>query len=260
MTSVNNLIERKILRAEKNIFIFTLFVFAAGYVGTTWWLNSLRQNLSTPTAILWVLIGVQFFCLISLFVMSSLRAKQCGYRHPGFALISVLILSRINDWELVVLPAFLLIMLILSERNHNVSAERHSWLRDTQPGHPSSFPFWLSQQENISVQDGLDRYIAQFMGLEPSTRSGTSPRSIEEITRDVTIQRAEVSLLEDCESFYGKDSMSPEFNNLLSTKRLALTMAEDLLEMKLESQRAIREAQVRVASSKLLPDVDHQCA
>lgn len=113
-----------------------------------------------------------------------------------------------------------------------------------------SFPIWLEQQGSISVQDGLDRYIDQFMSLEPVDLTSPQPTTIEERTRDVSMQRAEVALLEQCCTYYGEDSMSPEFKELLATKKLGLQMAEDSLEMKLKGQRIIQEATERAASSQ----------
>ncbi len=109
---------------EQVHFIFRLFLAIGGYVGVTPWLNSIRQT--AAVWFVWVLIAVQFCLFIAIFVACSLRAKQCGFRHTWLIFVP-LMLSRINDWELVVIPALAVIMLILSARNRNVSAE-HQYL------------------------------------------------------------------------------------------------------------------------------------
>ena len=121
MGRVDKLIKREVLRAEKNSFIFRLFIVFAGYIGITLWLNSIRQ--SAALWFVWTLIAVQLFFYLSIFVASSLRAKQCGYRYPWLWLFPILVLSRVENWELVVFPLFVVIMLILSERNQRVSDE-----------------------------------------------------------------------------------------------------------------------------------------
>lgn len=126
MSRVHELIKREILRAEKNIVIFRLFVCLAGYVGTTLWLNAIRQ--ASALWFVWILIGLQFFFLISIFVVCSMRARQCGHRHPYIWLLPILFLSRVENWELVVLPALVVIILIISERNQQVSSERQHLL------------------------------------------------------------------------------------------------------------------------------------
>ena len=110
------------------------------------------------------------------------------------------------------------------------------------------FPVWLEQQRNISVQDGLDLYIQQFMLLESVDLTSTTEKSIERHRKELAIMEAEVLLLKQCCNYYGEESMSPEFNDLLSTKTLALQMKKGSLEMKLKTERIIREAKERAAS------------
>ena len=126
MSRVNEMIEREVLRTEKNIFIFKFVLVLAGYVGMTLWLNAIRQ--SAAIWFVWVLIALQFFLFISIFVVCSIRAKQCGHRYQWFWLFPFLVLSRVNNWELLVIPALVVAMLVLSERNQKVSAERQHLL------------------------------------------------------------------------------------------------------------------------------------
>ena len=57
-----------------------------------------------------------------------MRAKQCGLRYRYVWLFLVLALSRVKNWELVLIPALAVTMLVLSERNQRVSAERQHLL------------------------------------------------------------------------------------------------------------------------------------
>ena len=96
MSAVRDVIRDEILRAEKGAFAFRLIVSIAAYAGVTFWLNSIRQT--APTWLLWCLIAVQLFLFLTIFVVSSLRARQCGFGHTWLIFIP-LILSRINNWE-----------------------------------------------------------------------------------------------------------------------------------------------------------------
>jgi len=120
MNRATEIITREILRAEKNLFIFRLFLTVACYVGITLWLNTVRQTISAW--LLWTFIAIQLFLFFTIFVVSYLRLWQC--RTPSWWLWIPLILSRINNWEILAIPATLIVMLILSERNKHVSRER----------------------------------------------------------------------------------------------------------------------------------------
>ena len=126
MIEVTETIKREVLRTEKNIFIFKLFLALAGYIGTTLWFNAIRQ--SAAIWFVWVLIALQFFLFISIFVVCSMRAKQCGHRRVWLILVLVACASRVRNWELVLIPVMAVTMLVLSERNQKVSDERQHLL------------------------------------------------------------------------------------------------------------------------------------
>jgi hypothetical protein len=123
---VSEFIKREILRGEKNLFIFRLFFFLAGYIGITLWLNAIRQN--AALWFVWVLIIVQIFFYFSIFVACLMRAKQCGYRHAFWVFLALAVACRVNNWELMLIPAMVIIMLVLSWHNQKVSAERQHLL------------------------------------------------------------------------------------------------------------------------------------
>ena len=122
MSTGYELVKREILKNEKADFIGRLIFVLAGYIGMTLWLNAIRQ--SAAQWFVWVLIILQLYFFFSIFIACLMRAKQCGYRH-GFWIFCVLaIASRVNDWELLFIPAMVVTMLVLSGRNQKVSAER----------------------------------------------------------------------------------------------------------------------------------------
>ena len=124
MNRVTELITNDVLRTEKNILIFRLLITVGGYVGITLWLNAIRQTASAWCV--WFLIGIQIFLFLTIFVVCSLRLRQCG-KHAWWLWLP-LILSRVSNWEVVVIPVTMIVTLILSELNKNVSKERQHLL------------------------------------------------------------------------------------------------------------------------------------
>ncbi len=109
---------------------------------------------------------------------------------------------------------------------------------------PQKFPAWLQQQsDDISIQDALDKYIDTYIPVE----------QIDDVPKDLAKQRVEIALLEQLATKYG-ESVSPEFNDLLFHKKIALQMGEDGFQMKCKSQKAIREAMRRANSSNQPPN------
>lgn len=120
MNRAVEIITREVLRTEKNLFILRMFLTSVGYVGITFWLNAVRQTVAAW--LLWTLIAVQWFLFLTIFVVSFLRLRQC--RIASWWLLIPLVLSRINDWEILTIPATIIVMLIISERNKHVSQDR----------------------------------------------------------------------------------------------------------------------------------------
>ena len=128
MNRATEVITRKVLRAEKNMFIFRVTIAAASYVGITFWLNAIRQT--AATWFLWCLVGSQLFLFLTIFVVCSLRLRQCR-RHTWW-LWFPLLLSRVENWEVVLIPAATIVTLILSEVNVHVSEEGQRLLRSVE--------------------------------------------------------------------------------------------------------------------------------
>ena len=126
MSKITEMIKKEVLRAEKNFFIFKLFFAIAGYVGMTLWLNAIRQ--SAALWLVWFLIALQLLFYFSIFVTCLMRSKQCGHRHTFLLFLALAVASRVNDWELLLIPAMAVTMLVLSERNQKVSDGRQHLL------------------------------------------------------------------------------------------------------------------------------------
>jgi len=125
MSRVHDMITKEVLRMEQGAFILRILFTIGAYVGVTFWVNAIRQT--AAIWFVWVLIAVQFFFFITIFVVCSLRAKQCGFRHTWLLFVP-LVLSRINNWEVVVIPTLAVVMVILSARNRKVAPEHQHLL------------------------------------------------------------------------------------------------------------------------------------
>lgn len=119
----HDIIKGEVLKFERNAFIFRIIATVVGYAGITFWLNSIRATASLW--FVWVLIIIQFALYFSIFIASYRRAIICGLnKNIGLIIFTLTILGRVNDWELVIIPLMVIIMLIVSARAKNVSDER----------------------------------------------------------------------------------------------------------------------------------------
>lgn len=126
MSAGYELIKKELLKTEKALFIGRLVFVLVGYIGLTLWLNAIRQT--AALWFVWVLIILQLLFFFSIFVTCLMRAIQCGYRHPFWIFFVLAIASRVNNWELLIIPVMVVIMLVLSGLNQKVSPERQHLL------------------------------------------------------------------------------------------------------------------------------------
>lgn len=92
-----------------------------GYAVVSIILARVRQSVSS--ALLWTLTILQWALFLSVFVSALGRLRQCRVRHSSVFVLFPLILSRINDWDLAVLPIFAATMMWVSARNRRVADE-----------------------------------------------------------------------------------------------------------------------------------------
>ena len=123
-------IKNEILITENRLFIGKIITIVISYVGITLWLNAIRAT--TSVWFLWTLIIIQFTLYFSIFVSCYRRSKVCGLnKNIGIFIFGILtFLGRVEDWELLIIPLLVIIMIIFSIRNKNVSKERQYILND----------------------------------------------------------------------------------------------------------------------------------
>lgn len=123
-TKGDDFIKGQILGLENRLFWSTILLSSIGYLIITLWLNSIRAT--APIGFVWILIIIQFTLYFSIFVASIQRSIVFGLNNSiSFILFTILaILGRVNDWELVIIPLLVVIMLILSVKNKKVSKKR----------------------------------------------------------------------------------------------------------------------------------------
>ncbi len=104
---------------QKKFSPLRLIGYLAGYVVLSLWLNSIRAT--APIALVWIMIAVQFILYASIFVYGYSR-----YNGPSnleklgwFITLVVAILGRVNNWEIVILPLFVIAMIILPKKKQS---------------------------------------------------------------------------------------------------------------------------------------------
>jgi len=118
----NDFLKNEVLKIERTSFIFRILASALGYAGITFWLNSIRTT--APLWFVWVLIIIQFALYFLIFIVGYQRATVCGLnKNLGLIIFTALaVLGRVEDWESLIIPLTVVIMLIVSTKTKNVSA------------------------------------------------------------------------------------------------------------------------------------------
>src|SRR3989338_11638530 len=123
-----NFLKNEVLKIENRLFIGKLLSFAIGYTLITLWLNSIRATASLW--FVWVLIIIQFALYFSIFISGYQRSKVFGL-NKNLALvlfIILVVLGRVNDWEMIVILLLIVVMLAFSARNKKVSKKGQTML------------------------------------------------------------------------------------------------------------------------------------
>jgi len=126
--TAENFLTNEMLKIENRMFWSKLLSSVIGYILITLWLNSIRAT--TSLWFVWVLIIIQFALYFSIFITGYQRSKVLGLNktlaHVIFVVLAVL--GRVNDWEIIVIPLLVIVMLIFSVRNKKVSEKGQSML------------------------------------------------------------------------------------------------------------------------------------
>lgn len=117
----NDFLKNEVLKMENRMFWGSILGSSIGYLVITLWLNSIRATASLW--FVWVLIIIQFALYFSIFISGYNRSKVLSL-NKNIALVLFIILTvlgRVNDWEVIVIPLLVVVMLIFSARNKKVS-------------------------------------------------------------------------------------------------------------------------------------------
>ena len=126
--TANDFLKNEVLKMENRMFWGRILGSAIGYIVITLWLNSIRATASLW--FVWPLIIIQFALYFSIFIAGYQRSKVFGF-NKNLALVLFIILAvlgRVNNWELVVIPLLIVIMLAFSARNKKVSEKGKTML------------------------------------------------------------------------------------------------------------------------------------
>jgi len=103
---------RKALRAEKTHFMAIVLLAAGVYLGMSVLVDSLAKD--TSTEIFLALQIPRLMVYVYIFWLAEARAKERGYSVVWLAWI-LGIVGRVNDLEVIVIPAVIVASLVLSE-------------------------------------------------------------------------------------------------------------------------------------------------
>ena len=119
--TTSDFLNKEVLKIENRLFWSRILGSSIGYLLMTLWLNSIRVTASLW--IVWVLIIVQFAIYFSIFITSYQRSKVFGLnKNISLVLfIALAVFGRVNDWEIVIIPLLVIVMLVFSVMNKKVS-------------------------------------------------------------------------------------------------------------------------------------------
>lgn len=103
-------------KAVRATFLSGLTFNIIGYIGITFLLNSIREHSSIW--LVWTLIVIQIFLYFWIFTKCYMYIIGKGFnKNIAFIIELVLvILGRVNDWELLAIPCIVLISLIIPRK------------------------------------------------------------------------------------------------------------------------------------------------
>ena len=126
--TAHDFLKNEVLKMENRLFWAKIIGSSVGYLLITFWLNSIRATASLW--FVWILIIIQFILYFSIFISGYQRSKILGFNKNLVLVIFIIlaVLGRVNDWELVVIPFLVIVMLIFSARNKKVSGKGQTML------------------------------------------------------------------------------------------------------------------------------------
>ena len=118
-TKTQHFLTTEILQSERRVYLGSILTVSLGYLGLTLWLNAIRATANIW--LVWILIIIQFSLYFLIFYISYKRSKVIGLGGIAFPIfIALTILGRVNDWEIIIIPLLIIVMLIFSFRTRNI--------------------------------------------------------------------------------------------------------------------------------------------
>ncbi len=109
-----------LLQREKRVFIIKMLLAAGAYVGITLVLNAVRKE--ATTGLLWGSIFLQLLFYGYIFFVAAVRASECGYKVSCWLAPVLAVLGRVEDFEVVVIPAVILASFAISAKGRTLDA------------------------------------------------------------------------------------------------------------------------------------------
>lgn len=121
----------EVLKMERNSFFVRVIAATLAYAGISYWLNAIRTD--AQLWFVWLLIIAQFTLYVSIFISAYRRAIVCGFSKNlgSIVFVALALLARVNDWELVIIPLTVIVMITVSARTRNVSDKGKALLPET---------------------------------------------------------------------------------------------------------------------------------
>jgi len=102
-----------VLPAKKRHFAVKLLWIVAWYVGLTILLNHVVRRMDAASPFLWGLAILQVYMYFYIFTLSYVRLRECSSK-VAWSVGFLAVLGRVNDYELLIIPAVVLTALIIS--------------------------------------------------------------------------------------------------------------------------------------------------
>ena len=113
---VHPFIQNEWKKAKHTSFVVNSLLILVGYIGITFWLNSIRAT--AAMWFVWVLIAIQLLLYFLIFSYSYMRFKETGYAKLGIIPFIILaVLGRVENWEILIIPLTLVVTFVASARS-----------------------------------------------------------------------------------------------------------------------------------------------
>ena len=126
LSDIKNQFKQAQLRKEKSFFIFKTVITILIYIGLSKWHSTGR---TTPGLLAWILAISQILCYFLIFEISYKRFKELGYKKIAWMIIILAFVGRVEDWEIIVIPSLVIVMLIFTFINNTLSLKQKEFYK-----------------------------------------------------------------------------------------------------------------------------------